>query len=178
MFYPFPLRRTVVLTPGVNPDPDIPSESSSMVKDAMSIPHSRRTRKGAAKKNTRGAHASRNAGFPLFYWARRISARSLTLECMPSASFDDKKNSDFLRRVSRRVGRAWGGRMRWERVDASRRGRRGYFARRAVVGPTWGPVRTPRAGGGADTSHARGAFMYGSYRNTKPKRLGNASVWC
>ena len=64
------------------------------------------------------------------------------------------------------------------RADATRRGRRGYFARRAVVGPTWGPVRTSRAEGGADTSHARGAFMYGSYRNTKPKRLGNASVWC
>ena len=45
-------------------------------------------------------------------------------------------------------------------------------------GPTSGPVRTPRAEGGVDTSHARGAFMYGSYRNTKPKRLGNASVWC
>ena len=29
---------------------------------------------------------------------------------------------------------AWGGRMRWERVDATRRGRRGYFARRAVGG--------------------------------------------
>ncbi len=39
-------------------------------------------------------------------------------------------------------------------------------------------VRTSRAEGGADTSHAGGAFMYGSYRNTKPKRLGNASVWC
>ena len=39
-------------------------------------------------------------------------------------------------------------------------------------------VRTSRADGGADTSHAGGAFMCGSYRNTKPKRLGNASVWC
>ena len=39
-------------------------------------------------------------------------------------------------------------------------------------------VRTSRAEGGADTSHAGGAFMCGSYRNTKPKRLGNASVWC
>ena len=44
--------------------------------------------------------------------------------------------------------------MGWERVDATRRGRRGYFARRAVVGPTWGPVRTPRAEGGAGTSRA------------------------
>ena len=41
--------------------------------------------------------------------------------------------------VSRRAGRAWGGRMGWERVDAPRRGRRGYFARRAVVEPTSGP---------------------------------------
>ena len=39
-------------------------------------------------------------------------------------------------------------------------------------------VRTSRAEGDADTSHAGGAFMCGSYRNTKPKRLGNASVWC
>ena len=39
-------------------------------------------------------------------------------------------------------------------------------------------VRTSRAEGGADTSHAGGAFMCGTYRNTKPKRLGNASVWC
>ena len=29
--------------------------------------------------------------------------------------------------------------MGWERVDAPRRGRRGYFAHRAVVGPTSGP---------------------------------------
>ena len=105
----------------------------------MSIPHSRRARKGAAKKNTRGAHASRNAGFPLIYWARRISARSPTHEYMPSASFDDKKNSDFRGRVSRRTGRAWDGRIGWERVGVPRRGRRGYFARRAVVEPTSGP---------------------------------------
>ena len=103
----------------------------------MSIPHSRRTRKGAAKKNTRGAHASRNAGFPLFYWARRISARSPTHECMPSASFDDKKNSDFLGGSFAAGGARVGGRMGWERVDTPRRGRRGYFARRAVGGRLW-----------------------------------------
>ena len=41
--------------------------------------------------------------------------------------------------VSRRAGRAWGGRMGWERVHAPRRGRRGYFARGDVVEPTSGP---------------------------------------
>ena len=41
--------------------------------------------------------------------------------------------------VSRRAGRAWDGHMGWERVDAPRRGRRGDFARRAVVEPTSGP---------------------------------------
>ena len=137
-----------------------------MVKDGMSIPHSRRARKGAAKKKYTRRTRLPKRRFPLFYWARRISARSPTQECMPSASFDDKKISDFLGRVSRRVGRAWGGRMGWThevgesgrhapraarvlrapgrcganvgaRADATRRGRRGYFARRAVVGPTW-----------------------------------------
>ena len=34
------------------------------------------------------------------------------------------------------------------RPDATRRGRRGYFARRAVVRPTWGPLYT-RANVGA-----------------------------
>ena len=49
------------------------------------------------------------------------------------------KNFRFFGGVSRRTGRAWGGRMRWERADAPRRGRRGYFARRAAEGPTSGP---------------------------------------
>ena len=102
----------------------------------MSIPHSRRARKGAAKKNTRGAHASRNARFPLFYWARRISARSPTHECMPSASFDDKKISDFWGSFAARGTRV-GWTHGWERVDAPRRGRRGYFARQAVGGRLW-----------------------------------------
>ena len=42
---------------------------------------------------------------------------------------------------------------------------------------TWGPP-CGRPAPRVVRVHARGAFMYGSYRNTKPKRLGNASVWC
>ena len=57
---------------------------------------------------------------------------------MPSASFDDKKIQIFwgeFRGAQDAHGvDAWGGRMRWVRVDATRRGRRGYFARRAVGG--------------------------------------------
>ena len=58
-----------------------------------------------------------------------------------------KKNSDFWGRVSRRTGRAWDGRIGWERVGVPRRGRRGYFARRAVVEPTSGPSGCGRDNG-------------------------------
>ena len=61
---------------------------------------------------------------------------------MPSASFDDKKNSDFLgesfaargTRARTNVGVLVRQGQRGARADATRRGRRGYFARQAAGG--------------------------------------------
>ena len=61
----------------------------------MSISHNRRARKGAAKKIHAAHTPPETPDSPCFIGARRISARSPTHECMPPASFDDKKNSDF-----------------------------------------------------------------------------------